>query len=414
MNLGGSATVLNFGGGATAAEFRFLEPSGSGTNYSAFKAVAQAANMTYSLPPSLVAGGALTDVAGNGVLTWVVPSGGGGGSPGGSGSEIQYRSGASTFGAVTGSSVSGGQVALMDFATISVDTATTSSAVKVLDLQVSSTGTPAAGFGGKIRWGGESSTTLNRDMLEMQGIWATATDGSRSAVWDLYAVTAAGALERKMRIGDMGIGAGYWGIGFLGGIDASNYALLGDGTNLVINAQTSISVRINNSFSPNALTIDSSNRLGLNLSSAIGAQFHAVSGSASRVGLRIDSAASPTASIARFTVNGGANTGVEVSEKSSIDIYNGAAPTASVTDGVRLYSEDVSASAELKVRDEAGNITTLSPHNFSAIPQGKSEKMSWAFYSERDGKIINVDMLRVVRLLEKLTGEKLVHIGVKK
>jgi len=41
-----------------------------------------------------------------GALTWA--AGGSGGSPGGTGSELQYRSGASTFGAVTGSSVSGG------------------------------------------------------------------------------------------------------------------------------------------------------------------------------------------------------------------------------------------------------------------------------------------------------------------
>jgi len=78
LNLGASATmILNFGGSTTASEFRFLEPSGSGTNYTAFKAVAQVASHTYSLPPALVAGGFLKDVAGDGVLTWVVPPGGG-------------------------------------------------------------------------------------------------------------------------------------------------------------------------------------------------------------------------------------------------------------------------------------------------------------------------------------------------
>src|SRR3990167_3193231 len=67
----GSAAIATIGGGATASELRFLEPSGSGTNYSAFKAVAQAANITYSLPPAVGAANTfLTDVAGNGVLTW--------------------------------------------------------------------------------------------------------------------------------------------------------------------------------------------------------------------------------------------------------------------------------------------------------------------------------------------------------
>lgn len=79
LNLGASATmILNFGGSTTASEFRFLEPSGSGTNYSAFKAVAQGANITYSLPPTVGGAGTfLTDAAGNGVLTWGTPAGSG-------------------------------------------------------------------------------------------------------------------------------------------------------------------------------------------------------------------------------------------------------------------------------------------------------------------------------------------------
>ena len=90
-------------------------------------------------------------------------------------------------------------------------------------------------------------------------------------------------------------------------------------------------------------------------------------------------------------------------------MFNGTAPTGSVTDGCVLYTEDVSSSSELKVRDEAGNVTTLSPHNFSLIPEGPSEDMAWSYYSERDGKRINIDMLKAIRVLEKLSGEKLVH-----
>lgn len=90
-------------------------------------------------------------------------------------------------------------------------------------------------------------------------------------------------------------------------------------------------------------------------------------------------------------------------------IFNGTAPTASVTNGIVLYAQDVSSSSELKVRDEAGNVTTLSPHNFSMIPEGASEDMAWAHYSEKNGKRINVDMLKLARMVEKLTGEKLVY-----
>ena len=45
-----------------------------------------------------------------------------------------------------------------------------------------------------------------------------------------------------------------------------------------------------------------------------------------------------------------------------IGIANATAPTSSPADMVQLYAEDVTASSELRVRDEAGNVTTLSPH----------------------------------------------------
>lgn len=80
LTFAGGDVIL--GGGATASLLKFLEPSGSGSNFSAFKAVAQSADITYSLPPTVAAaGGVLTDVSGNGVLTWVVPSAGGSTTP---------------------------------------------------------------------------------------------------------------------------------------------------------------------------------------------------------------------------------------------------------------------------------------------------------------------------------------------
>jgi len=58
-----------------------------------------------------------------GVFVLQGDGGGGGGTPGGSGSEIQYRGGASTFSAVTSSSVSGGAITLADQLTISMSDA---------------------------------------------------------------------------------------------------------------------------------------------------------------------------------------------------------------------------------------------------------------------------------------------------
>ncbi len=61
-----------------ASQLRLYEPSGAGTNYTAFRAQAQAADITYTLPASLtptstVAVGILqTDASGN--LSWVTPS----------------------------------------------------------------------------------------------------------------------------------------------------------------------------------------------------------------------------------------------------------------------------------------------------------------------------------------------------
>ena len=94
---------------------------------------------------------------------------------------------------------------------------------------------------------------------------------------------------------------------------------------------------------------------------------------------------------------------VNGSIRASSNVYVGTA-------GVYLYSEAVAGSAELKVIDAASNITTLSPHNFSLIPEGPSEDLAWSYYSENKGKKINVDMLKLARILEKLTGEKLVYI----
>ena len=68
--LSGDNMIL--GGGATASELRFLEPSGSGSNYTAFKAQAQAGNLTYSLPAAgPTAAGQILSCNLSGVLSWV-------------------------------------------------------------------------------------------------------------------------------------------------------------------------------------------------------------------------------------------------------------------------------------------------------------------------------------------------------
>lgn len=51
---------------------------------------------------------------------------------------------------------------------------------------------------------------------------------------------------------------------------------------------------------------------------------------------------------------------------SVIGIGNGTAPSSSPANMVQLYAEDVSSSSELKVRDEGGTVTVLSPHPWDA------------------------------------------------
>lgn len=63
----------------TARELRLLEPSGSGANYTAFKAQAQAATVTYTLPAADGTSGDVLSTNGSGTLSWTTPSGGGGG-----------------------------------------------------------------------------------------------------------------------------------------------------------------------------------------------------------------------------------------------------------------------------------------------------------------------------------------------
>ena len=80
-----------------------------------------------------------------------------------------------------------------------------------------------------------------------------------------------------------------------------------------------------------------------------------------------------------------------------------ASDPSGVTNRASLYAKDVSSSAELFVRDEAGNVTQISPHN----TQGE-----WIYYSEnvKTGKRFKVNMEKMIRRLEQITGEDFIEI----
>ena len=94
-----------------------------------------------------------------------------------------------------------------------------------------------------------------------------------------------------------------------------------------------------------------------------------------------------------------------------LGIKNGTIPASSPVDMVQLYAEDIVASSELRVRDEAGNVTTLSPHNFTLFTPEKDYVLPWSFTSENAVKDIriNVDMYGAVQALEALTGKEFIH-----
>ena len=63
-----------------------------------------------------------------------------------------------------------------------------------------------------------------------------------------------------------------------------------------------------------------------------------------------------------------------------------------------IYSKLVSGHAEIFVRDSNGNVTQISPHT----PEGE-----WQYFSKntRTGKIVRVNMEKMIRKLEEITGE---------
>ena len=90
----------------------------------------------------------------------------------------------------------------------------------------------------------------------------------------------------------------------------------------------------------------------------------------------------------RVTLKSNGNVGIGTttfgtSAAKVLGIGNGTAPTSSPADMVQLYAEDVGGSSELKVRDEAGNVTTLSA-NVEVYPDDiqPSDKYPYVSYKE--------------------------------
>lgn len=89
------------------------------------------------------------------------------------------------------------------------------------------------------------------------------------------------------------------------------------------------------------------------------------------------------------------------------------APASSIADSIILFAEDIATSSELRVRDEGGTVTTLSPHNFSLFTPDPSYEFPWSYYSRNAflGKEINVDMYGAIREIERLSGKQFIYLN---
>ena len=76
-------------------------------------------------------------------------------------------------------------------------------------------------------------------------------------------------------------------------------------------------------------------------------------------------------------------------------------PSASTDHGF-IYAKDVGGTAHVHASDGAGNSTKISPHN---------ENGEWEYYSKntKTGKTVRINMERMIRDLETLTGRKYIE-----
>lgn len=112
-----------------------------------------------------------------------------------------------------------------------------------------------------------------------------------------------------------------------------------------------------------------------------------------------------TGPVELMRLDGNSNLGIgtatfDGSADSVVAIANGTAPAAGTANQSYIYAKDVASSSEMHVMDEAGNETLISPHDVSTG--------EWIFFSRNvfTGRVVRVDMERLVRACERVFGEQ--------
>lgn len=101
---------------------------------------------------------------------------------------------------------------------------------------------------------------------------------------------------------------------------------------------------------------------------------------------------------------------LRITEEGILQIISSSAPSSSPADMVQSWVEDVGGAgqAELRVRDELTNVTTLSPHHVEMVTPRDDVPIPWTMYHSNDllGIEEEVDMAALVKEVELLTGKK--------
>jgi len=97
-------------------------------------------------------------------------------------------------------------------------------------------------------------------------------------------------------------------------------------------------------------------------------------------------------------IGGSANRGTTEGTNQLV-LFNATVPAGTLTNGVSIYSD----TGELKSMDAAGNATLLSPHDLKTN--------EWIFHSKdtRTGKVLRVDMERLMKKIDEMLGGGYVH-----
>ncbi|MCI5056446.1 MAG: hypothetical protein MRY83_10085 [Flavobacteriales bacterium] len=270
---------------------------------------------------------------------------------------------------------------------------------------------------GSVYFSGLSSTSSRVNYAAIVSNITDNTNGAHDGNLRFFTYENA-SLDEQMRItnvGNVGIGTSTVNSklhvkatsgGLNSGIISENSSASGYATTDLYNDQSELSQFVltgssytNNIFVPRmaAWYTNGSGGLGIVSGNASGIIQFATGGSAAaNERMRID---------ANGNVGIGVTPAYQLEVGGAIMLEDAAAPTNAAG-----HSGIYSSGGELQAFDASGNSTIISPHNFSLFPEGPSEEMAWSFYSQRDNKAINVDMAKLVRTVEEISGKELLRI----